>query len=79
MSYIYRYEGVCDKDGCDYASYRLGNKNFFGRGQNFVINTEQQKISVITQFITDNNSDNGNLVEVRRMYKLENGQVIDNR
>ena len=27
-----RYDGVCDKDGCDFASYRHGDKSFFGRG-----------------------------------------------
>ena len=25
-----RYEGICDKDGCDYAMYRLGNPDFYG-------------------------------------------------
>ena len=25
-----RYNGVCDKDDCDFNPYRLGNKTFFG-------------------------------------------------
>ena len=74
-----RYDGVCDKDGCDYASYRLGDENYYGKGSNFKINTEQEKITVVTQFITDDNTENGNLVEVRRFYRLANGQEVQNR
>merc|ERR1712002_369238 len=25
-----RYDGVCDKDGCDFNAWRLGDKTFFG-------------------------------------------------
>ena len=32
---------------------------------------------MVTQFITDDNTDNGNLVEVRRFYR-QNGQDIEN-
>ena len=71
-----RYDGVCDKSGCDYHSYRLGNKDYYGKGQDFDINTEQE-VTVVTQFITDDNTDNGNLVEVRRFY-IQNGQTIEN-
>ena len=71
-----RFDGVCDKDGCDYASYRLGDKDYYGRGQGFDIDTEQ-KVTVVTQFYTDDNTDNGNLVEVRRFY-VQNGQTIEN-
>merc|ERR1711935_167903 len=71
-----RFDGVCDKDGCDYASYRLGDKDYYGRGQGFDIDTEQ-KGTVVTQFYTDDNTDNGNLVEVRRFY-VQNGQTIEN-
>ena len=28
-----RYGGVCDKDGCDFNSYRMGDKNFLGLGK----------------------------------------------
>jgi cellulose 1,4-beta-cellobiosidase len=28
-----RYNGVCDKDGCDFNSYRMGNHSFLGQGQ----------------------------------------------
>jgi cellulose 1,4-beta-cellobiosidase len=27
-----RYDGVCDKDGCDLNPYRAGVKDFFGPG-----------------------------------------------
>merc|ERR1719414_2351897 len=27
-----RYQGVCDKDGCDINPYRMGNPDFYGRG-----------------------------------------------
>lgn len=36
-----RYKGVCDKDGCDFGTYRLGNHTFYGPGSSFDINTEQ--------------------------------------
>lgn len=26
-----RYEGVCDKDGCDFNPFRLGNQEFYGK------------------------------------------------
>ena len=41
-----RYGGVCDKDGCDFNSYRMGDKNFLGRGK--TIDTTK-KITVVTQ------------------------------
>lgn len=25
-----RYSGICDKDGCDFNSFRMGDKNFLG-------------------------------------------------
>jgi Glycosyl hydrolase family 7 len=28
-----RYGGVCDKDGCDFNSYRMGDKTFLGVGK----------------------------------------------
>eukprot|EP00727_Mastigamoeba_balamuthi_P003914 m51a1_g1352 putative glycoside hydrolase (557) ;mRNA; f:356688-358460 len=69
-----RYNGVCDKDGCDWNSYRMGDKDFFGPGK--TVDTTKS-FSVITQFITSDNTDNGDLVEIRRFYK-QNGNVIAN-
>jgi len=71
-----RYGGVCDKDGCDFNSWRMGNHTFIGAGSNFLVNT-QQKMTVVTQFITAGNSDTGDLTEIRRIY-VQNGKVIPN-
>merc|ERR1712176_1536740 len=64
----HRFDGICDKNGCDFQTYRLGNQTFWGTGEEFVIDTTQTLRS-ITQFITDDGTDTGNLVEVRRFYR----------
>ena len=78
MKYLFenRYKGVCDKDGCDYASYRLGDHDYYGKGGKFELDTSN-KMTVITQFLTSDGTNNGDLVEVRRLYKV-NGQVVEN-
>ena len=53
-----RYDGICDKDGCDFNSWRLGDQTFFGPGSGFAVNTDIP-ITVVTQFITDDGTDNG--------------------
>lgn len=35
-----------------------------------------KKIQVVTQFITDNGQDDGNLVEIKRLF-VQDGKVID--
>merc|ERR1719510_299494 len=69
-----RYQGVCDKDGCDINPFRMGNKSFYGRGPEFTINT-LKPMTVVTQFITNDGTDTGDLVEIRRFYKQE-GRII---
>eukprot|EP01121_Diplochlamys_sp_Union-15-3_P019022 TRINITY_DN705_c0_g1_i3.p1 TRINITY_DN705_c0_g1~~TRINITY_DN705_c0_g1_i3.p1 ORF type:complete len:458 (-),score=95.56 TRINITY_DN705_c0_g1_i3:61-1434(-) len=69
-----RYGGVCDKDGCDFNSWRMGNKQFYGPG--LTVNTNQ-KFTVVTQFITNDGTDSGDLSEIRRFY-VQNGKVIPN-
>jgi len=69
-----RYNGLCDADGCDFNSWRMGNQTFLGPGK--TIDTTK-KITVVTQFITSDNTANGNLVEIRRQY-VQNGKVIAN-
>jgi len=69
-----RYGGVCDKDGCDFNSYRMGTHNFFGSG-NTVDTTKP--FTVVTQFITTDGTPNGDLSEIRRVY-VQNGKVIPN-
>jgi len=71
-----RYDGICDKDGCDFNSWRLGDQTFFGPGKDFVVNTDNP-ITVVTQFITSDGTDAGDLVEIRRLY-LQDGNIIDN-
>jgi len=70
-----RFQGICDKNGCDMQSYRLGNKNFFGPGSSFKIDTTKP-IQVTTQFITEDNTDTGKLKEVKQLYH-QNGQTVE--
>jgi cellulose 1,4-beta-cellobiosidase len=71
-----RYGGVCDKDGCDFNSFRMGNKTFFGPGASFSIDTTKP-FTVVTQFPTTDGTDGANLAEIRRLY-VQNGKVIQN-
>ncbi|PVG00368.1 cellulose 1,4-beta-cellobiosidase precursor [Serendipita vermifera] len=69
-----RYGGVCDKDGCDFNSYRMGDTSFYGEGM--TVDTKS-KFTVVTQFITSDGTANGALKEIRRLY-VQNGKVIQN-
>jgi cellulose 1,4-beta-cellobiosidase len=69
-----RYASVCDPDGCDFNSYRMGAKNFYGAGK--TVDTTQ-KFTVVTQFITNTGTASGTLSEIRRLY-VQNGKVIQN-
>ncbi|KAK3197314.1 hypothetical protein GRF29_1536g1327378 [Pseudopithomyces chartarum] len=69
-----RYDGICDKDGCDFNSYRQGDTSFYGPGK--TVDTKS-KFTVVTQFITNDGTDSGTLTEIRRKY-VQNGKVIDN-
>ncbi|KAH9117233.1 hypothetical protein AeMF1_008965, partial [Aphanomyces euteiches] len=71
-----RYTGICDKDGCDFNPYRFNNHTFYGPGSSYTLDSSKP-VTVVTQFITDDNTDNGNLVEIKRFY-VQNGKVIDN-
>ena len=71
----HRYDGVCDKDGCDFATYRFGDHKFYGMGEGFTVDTSR-KFTVVTQFITHDGTDNGDVVEVKRKY-VQDGKVID--
>merc|ERR1719480_650646 len=71
-----RYEGVCDKDGCDINPYRMGNKMFFGYGSDFAVDTTKP-VTVVTQFLTTDGTDNGDLSAFRRFY-VQDGNVIEN-
>ena len=64
---------VCDKAGADYNSYRLGNTTLYGKG-NQVDTTKP--FEVVTQFITSDGTDNGDLVRIQRYY-VQGGKNID--
>jgi len=72
-----RFKGLCDKNGCDMQSYRLGTKDFFGPGGNFKVDSTKP-VTVTTQFITEDGSDNGKLTEVKQFY-TQNGQTIEHQ
>ena len=69
-----RDTGLCDADGCDFNSFRLGNDSFYGNG--LTVDTSQP-FTVVTQFFTDDNTTTGTLSEIRRIY-VQNGVVIQN-
>lgn len=69
-----RYDGDCDKDGCDFNPYRMGNHSFYGPGK--IVDTTS-KFTVVTQFITADGTDTGDLSEIKRMY-IQDGKVIQN-
>ncbi|KAJ1300497.1 hypothetical protein OPQ81_005310 [Rhizoctonia solani] len=64
----------CDQPGCDWNPFRMGDKNLYGPGK--VIDTTK-KITVVTQFLTNDNTATGKLVEMRRLY-VQDGKVIQN-
>merc|ERR1711884_573917 len=70
-----RYEGVCDKDGCDINPYRMGNTDFYGRGSQYPVNT-LKPMTVVTQFLTTDGTDTGDLSEIRRFY-VQDGEIIE--
>lgn len=69
-----RYKGICDKDGCDFASWRHGDTKFYGKGDEFKVNTNK-KFTQVTQFITNDGTDDGDLVEIRRFW-VQDGKVV---
>eukprot|EP01065_Artemidia_motanka_P047223 TRINITY_DN733_c0_g2_i3.p2 TRINITY_DN733_c0_g2~~TRINITY_DN733_c0_g2_i3.p2 ORF type:complete len:461 (+),score=175.73 TRINITY_DN733_c0_g2_i3:89-1471(+) len=70
----HRFDGVCDKNGCDFQTYRLGDKGFWGAGSNYTIDTTK-KVTVVTQFVTADGTDAGELKEIRRVY-VQDGKVV---
>ena len=70
-----RDAGVCDKDGGDFAPYRLGDTNFFGPDASHTVDSSKP-ITVITQFKTTDGTDTGDLSEIRRIY-MQDGKVIE--
>merc|ERR1711990_323076 len=70
-----RFKGICDKNGCDIQSHRLGNEKFFGPGSEFQVDSTKP-ITVTTQFITNDGTDHGKLTEVKQFY-TQDGKTIE--
>lgn len=69
-----RYSGVCDPDGCDFNSYRMGDTSFYGPSK--TVDTTKP-FTVVTQFVTSDNTSTGTLTAIKRLY-VQNGVVIQN-
>jgi cellulose 1,4-beta-cellobiosidase len=69
-----RYMGVCDKDGCDFNAFRMGDQRYYGAGPGFAVDTTKP-MTVVTQFLTTDGTDQGDLAEIRRFY-VQDGRVI---
>ena len=69
-----RFESLCDKEGCDFNSYRNGAQTFYGPGSTFAVDTTKP-FTVVTQFITTDETATGQLKEIRRFY-VQNGKKI---
>ncbi|KAG9412140.1 hypothetical protein AC1031_017769 [Aphanomyces cochlioides] len=69
-----RYKGICDKDGCGVNPWAMNNHTFYGPGSSFTLDSSKP-YTVVTQFITDDNTAIGNLVEIKR-YFVQNGKTI---
>ncbi|KAF1846726.1 glycoside hydrolase family 7 protein [Cucurbitaria berberidis CBS 394.84] len=65
-----RYNGICDKDGCDFNSYRMGVQDFYGPGKTL---DTTKKMTVVTQFIGSGSK----LSDIKRFY-IQDGKVFKN-
>lgn len=59
--------GWCDKDGCAFNTYRLGHEKFWGAGDEYTVDTTRP-MTIVTQFVTTDGTDDGDLKEIRRFY-----------
>merc|ERR1719285_955256 len=65
-----RYTSVCDRDGCDFNAFRLGDETFYGPGEEFTVNT-LKPMTVTTRWIVEN----GELKEIGRIYYQEGKEI----
>ena len=42
-----RHQGTCDKDGCDFNPFRMGDETFYGAGSQFTVDTTKP-MTVVT-------------------------------
>jgi len=54
----------------------MGGTSLYGRGKDFTIDSSKP-LTVVTQFLTHDGTDSGDLSEVRRFY-VQNGKVMEN-
>ncbi|KAG9399972.1 hypothetical protein AC1031_010892 [Aphanomyces cochlioides] len=66
----------CAKAGCGVNPWTVGNHTLYGPGSSFAIDTSKP-FTAVTQFITDDNTANGDLVQVNRFY-VQNGKIVPN-
>jgi len=66
--------GICGHTGCGFNTYVQGHKRFYAKGG--VIDT-QKPFTVVTQFLTVDNSSTGELTEIRWLY-VQNSNIIPN-
>ncbi|KAH9148030.1 hypothetical protein AeRB84_008470, partial [Aphanomyces euteiches] len=64
----------CDKIGCSVNPWWIGNHTFYGPGSSFAIDTSRP-FTVVTQFLTDDNTANGELVQVNRFF-VQDGKNV---
>jgi hypothetical protein len=67
--------GQCYANGCGFNPYRY-NKNFWGVGSSFAVDTSKV-VTIVTQFLSTDGTDTGDLKEIRRIY-VQGGRVIQN-
>lgn len=65
-----RYSSVCDRDGCDFNAYRLGDQTFYGPGEQFTVNT-LKPMTVTTRWKVQN----GELAELERVYYQDGVEI----
>ncbi|KAK3399705.1 concanavalin A-like lectin/glucanase domain-containing protein [Sordaria brevicollis] len=70
-----KYQSVCDKDGCDYNPYRLGDHPYYGRGEGNKVDTTRP-FTVVTQFFSNTTAaGEKELSSIKRLY-LQDGKLI---
>ena len=67
-----RGTGVCDKSGCGVNPFAQGARSFYGPGR--TVDTTRP-FTVVTQFISADNTSTGELAEIRRVYIQEGRSV----
>jgi len=66
------FKSDCDKNGCGMNSFQLGDHDFFGEGKEV---DSTRPVTLVTQFLTADGTDQGELVEIRRIF-IQDGRTI---